>query len=38
MKFIGYWRKMCQPFEEFLEDHEVEDVPSLDDEDDDGDE
>ena len=41
LKFIGYWRKECQPFKEFLEDHEVDDTPEFDDaesEDEDGEE
>jgi hypothetical protein len=33
MKFVGYWRKNCQPWDEFLEDHELEAPPSLDDDD-----
>jgi hypothetical protein len=36
MKFIGYWRKNCQPWEEFLEDHELEVPPDYDDADDEG--
>ena len=34
MKFIGYWRKDCQPYRDFLEDHELEIPPDHEDEDD----
>lgn len=38
MKFIGYWRKNCQSWAEFLEDHELEVPPDYDEDDEDEDE
>lgn len=35
MEFIGYWRKDAQTWEQFLEDHEIDEPPEDEDDDDD---